>query len=649
MPFFKRTTYQIEPRDDDWTGPEETLVDGGSELTDMEAPVSDGIFRAGSVIMVLVLSVILVSAGKLMTSDYERMAYLSAVNRTVTVAVPPPRGLILDRSGTHLVENVPSFDLLVISRQVRRNTDGTFPAAKVLADALGQSPEQVTLTLADSVLDTAVFFLANDIGKDAALSLAQHMPSGFYVITSTKRDYRDGEQFSSVLGYVGKVSRVDMAQDDYYLPSDVIGRAGIEASYESTLRGMHGELSFDATEREQQRAQQGNHLVLNIDAEAQKKLFSVLFTILKEEGLSEAAAIVQDPSNGAVLALTSFPSYDNNIFAGQLTDAQFGDLFEGERRPLFNRVVGGLYNPGSTIKPFIGMSALQAGVIDSSTTVPDCNAISIPNPSDPSNPYVFHNWRPETGAFNITRAIANSCNIFFFAAGGGYGAIDGLGVERIVSYLRDASADTMLGIDLPGEETGFVPDPTWKWVYRKDQWYQGDTYNISIGQGDLLLTPLWINSYVSAIANGGTIFRPQLAARVLNQDEEPVTVFEPQIQSTLPFDDDVIKTIQHAMEQTVQTGTARILQNLPVSVAAKTGTAEVVKGSEINSLLTVYAPADNPKISMTVLVEGSPENQGYAIRATYQFLSWYFGGREQVSTPTPEPDIAPISSVSGSI
>jgi penicillin-binding protein 2 len=506
MKLWRRKNYRIIPREDEWTEPEETLVDSGSDLADLEAPVPEGIFRAGSFIIITLLAVLIGFAAYLMVGRYEHLAQLSVANRTISVAVPPPRGLILDRTGLHLVENVPSFDLLAISRQITHNSDGTFPSVGPLANALELDREELTLTLADNISENAVFFVATNITKEQALALTGDMLDGFYVITSTKRDYYDGEQFSTILGYVGKVSKADMSGDDYYLASDTIGRAGIESSYERVLRGTHGELSFQITDQAQQYAQQGNSVVLHLDAEAQKYLFNTTLGILDEAGLGEALAIVQDPQSGAVLSMVSFPSYNNDVFGNQLTQEEFSVLFENPQRPLFNRAIGGRYNPGSTIKPFIGMAALQDEVVQAGTTIPDCNAISIPNPSDPGSPYVFHNWRPEVGAFNLTRAIADSCNIYFFTVAGGHGYIDGLGIGRIVNFLREALANTLTGIDLPGEEVGFVPDPDWKWVTRKEPWYQGDTYNISIGQGDLVVTPIWINSYISAIANGGTLW-----------------------------------------------------------------------------------------------------------------------------------------------
>ena len=324
--------------------------------------------------------------------------------------------------------------------------------------------------------------------------------------------------------------------------------------------------------------------------------------------------------------MVSFPSYDNNVFNGsRLSQADYDTLFNVKARPLFNRSISGRYNPGSTIKPFIGMTALQEHIIRPEQVVTnDCVSISIPNPSDPENPYVFKNWRPDAGPFNLYRAIADSCNVYFFTVGGGYGAISGLGIERIGKYLQSAYADALLGIDLPGEERGFVPTPDWKYITKKEPWYQGDTYNTSIGQGDLLVTPLWINSYISAIANGGTLWKPRVAGRIVDEKRETVGVIEARQLGSLPFSSDVIRQMQVAMYRTVTDGTGKLFKDLPVTAAAKTGTAEVIKGQRINSLVTVYAPVENPQVALTVLIEGSAANQGYALRAARRFLGWYF-------------------------
>src|SRR3989344_130802 len=233
--------------------------------------------------------------------------------------------------------------------------------------------------------------------------------------------------------------------------------------------------------------------------------------------------------------MASFPTYDNNLFAGGLSGNQFQGLFENKSRPLFNRAISGLYNPGSTIKPLIGLMALQENIFSPSDTIKDCTGITVVNPYNPDDTYEFKNWRLEYGSFNLKRAIANSCNVYFFIAGGGYGSIKGLGIERIAQYLKSAMADSRFGIDLPGEKGGFVPTPDWKSAVRGESWYQGDTYNVSIGQGDLLVTPLWLNSYISAIANGGTLYKPLVAKQVLNKEKNIIKIFEPEAVGQLSF------------------------------------------------------------------------------------------------------------------
>lgn len=631
MAFWNRKkTYGVTPDRDEWVAPEETLVDSSSVLSDVEMPVSENIFRAAYVFSAVLSLILVIFSARLSIVKHGYFSQIGLRNRTVNVSVPPPRGIIMDRNGTPLVQNVPGFDLLVIGRQVRRASDGTFPDIAPLAHILEKDPEELTLFLSDGIAKNAVFFLATDLTRDQVLSLKDSVPPGFYVITSTKRDYTDSRQFAHVIGYVGKVSRADMTRDPYYLPSDTVGRLGIEAEYEEVLRGTHGQLVFASSKDTAvaRPAAGGGNLALQIDAQVQKQLFNAVYGILRESGLDQAAAVVQDPRDGAVLGMVSFPTYDNNVFTGLLSQEDADRLFNSKQRPLFNRVISGQYNPGSTIKPFIGMTALQEGVVRSDQVVTnDCVSISVPNPRDPENPYVFKNWRVDFGPFTLRRAIANSCNVYFFTVGGGYGNIAGLGASRIITYLKNAFADTLLGVDLPGEERGFIPTPDWKYETKKEPWYQGDTYNISIGQGDLVVTPLWINAYVSAIANGGTMWQPMVAARVVDDHRKTITAFVPRTLGALPFSRAFIREMQAAMRQTVTDGTARILQDLPVAVAAKTGTAEVIKGQRINSLLTVYAPAANPQIALTVLIEGSASNQGYALRAANQFLQWYFGQR----------------------
>lgn len=620
-------TYQVTPDRDDWVAPEEAIVDAGSELSAIEVPVGDSVFRASYITLTLLVCVLVAGVFRLTVLRHDYFKQLSLRNETINVSVPPPRGIIMDRNGAPLVQNVPSFDLLVIARQASRDESGALLGISTLARIMERNPEELSMELEDGIRKNAVFFAATDLTRAKVLLLNSTLPPGFSIITSTKRLYADAIQFAPVIGYVGKVSKADMTRDSYYVPSDMIGRLGIEAQYESVLRGNHGQLRFsDAQTTVSRMATPGAHVVLSMDAGVQKELYNAVDTILREVGLTEASAIVQDPRDGSVLGMVSFPSYDNNVLNGsRLSQANYDALFNVKARPLFNRVISGRYNPGSTIKPLIGMAALQEHIVRPEQIVTnDCVSISIPNPSDQEDPYVFKNWRVDTGPFNLYRAIADSCNVYFFTVGGGYGPISGLGIERIDTYLQSAYADVLLGIDLPGEERGFVPTPDWKYITKKEPWYQGDTYNTSIGQGDLLVTPLWINSYVSAIANGGALWKPRVASRIVDENRETIAIIEPRQLGSLPFSAEVIRQMQTAMRRTVTDGTGKLFKDIPVPVAAKTGTAEVIKGQRINSLVTVYAPAENPQVALTVLIEGSASNQGYALRAASRFLGWYF-------------------------
>jgi len=609
---------------EDWVAPEETILDSGSEYSDLEAPISPDAFRLTFLAAVVLFAAVLALTFKIGVADHNTFARQALQNKSVNFLIPPPRGIIMDRLGKLLVKNLPSFDLLVISREVRENPSED--NQNKIAGILKTPPEEFKTFISDGIKTNSIFFAATDLNKDQVLAIKYLNPDGYYIIPNTKRYYIDGRQFSQVTGYIGKVNKNDL-KDEYYYFTDMVGRLGAEAQYEEVLRGGHGRIYFSKGKDENLNMDsvQGKNLVLNIDYDLQKKLYNELYGVLASSGLSRGAAVIQNPQNGAVLAMVSFPAFDNNLFVNGLSENQFKNLFAGRAKPLFNRVISGLYNPGSTIKPFIGMTALEEKVITPTDTIHDCVSLVVPNPFDKNSPYVFKNWRGDFGIFNLRKAIAQSCNIFFFTIGGGFGNISGLGADRIVKYLTTSLANVKLGIDLPGEEHGFVPSPDWKLKTRGENWYQGDTYNISVGQGDLLVTPLWLNSYISAIANGGTIYKPMIGQRVVDEKNNNLGVFKEQSITKLPFKDDVIREMKSDMEETVISGTAGILKDLPVKVGAKTGTAEVVKGKRINSLFTAFAPFDHPELTMTVLIEGSASNQGLAIRVAHNVLKWYFG------------------------
>src|SRR3989344_4169575 len=623
----KHKEYRISVESEDWVTPEETLLDSQSSYSDVEQPISGVVFKLAFVTVTAVFVVILGYVFKMTVIDFGHFSQLALRNRSVDFFIPPPRGIIYDRNGEPLTKNVPVFNLIALSREIKNDSNQADINIKKLAGILGINEFDFQNNINANISANSVFIAASDISKDKVLAIETLDPGGFYTVANTKRYYPWGTYFSHLIGYIGKVGKDDLA-DDYYRPTDTIGRLGAEVFYEKVLRGEHVHILFDNKNARNQlnelETMPGRDLVLNIDGKLQQTAVREMDSVLRGAGLSRGAIVIQNPRNGEVLAMASFPLFDNNTFSSPISDKEFNSLFLNKRKPLFNRAISGLYNPGSTIKPLIGLMALEEKVVSRLDTIQDCVGISIPNPFNPDVVYTFKNWRAELGEFNLRRAIANSCNVYFYTVGGGFGKISGLGISRIVKYLQASFADRTLGIDLPSEAPGFVPTPEWKEKTRGEPWYQGDTYNVSIGQGDLSVTPLWLNTYISAVANGGAIYQPQIANRVIDRDKNTVKQFGPNVLSELPFKDKVIAEVKSDMEETVLSGTAQALKDLPIRAGAKTGTAEVVKGQSINSLFTAFAPFDEPQIAITVLVENSPSNQGLAIKTAHNVLKYYF-------------------------
>lgn len=600
------------------------MFDAGSDFSDLERPIPAHVFKVTFLGIAALLAIIVGTSVKFSIIDHSTYASLALQNRSSNFSVPAPRGMIMDSSGMPLVQNIPSFDLVAVSKEVKSLLKDQIQLSAA-AGALGISSDELASRILEGSSQSNVFFIDDDIPKDRVLAIQYVSPTGIYVVPTAERQYPEGSVFSHVVGYIGKVSKEDMGRDSYYALTDSIGRLGIESQYEKYLRGDHGRLFFgDAADISNIDARTGDSIVLNINSDLQRQLYFKTKNILAEAGLARGAAVIQDPASGAILAMVSFPGFDNNAFIEGLSQQQYKSIFNNPAKPLFNRVISGLYNPGSTIKPLIGLMGLEDNIITPRTTIQDCVSITIPNPFDPEISYTYKNWRTDLGLFDLRRSIADSCNVFFFSVGGGFGKIAGLGIEKIIHHLQSMLADRVLGIDLVGEERGFIPTPEWKESERGKQWYQGDTYNISIGQGDLLVTPLWLNGYISAIANGGTIYRPQVASRITDVEGNVIMSIQPEVLGKMPFSEANLAEMRKDMQETVISGTAKLLRDLPVSAAAKTGTAEVVKGRSINSLFTVFAPANDPKVAMTVLVEGSASNQGQASRIAHEVLKWYF-------------------------
>lgn len=626
--FLNRKEYKVSGFEDEHAAPEETLADSLGSHAKIELPISKSVIYVFYVLIGGILFFFLLSAFKLQVLQDEEFKNIAMGNRSAVYESSSVRGMIFDNAGKIIAGSRPIFDLMAVTSDLPRNEDELKKIAEDTAVILKDSAERI-FELIKRERTQAVFFIKKDLAKEEVLQIQSRFQKGVYAISGVERWYPDGEKFSGIVGYTGKVSQEDL-KDEYYNLNDRKGRAGVEESYEKYLRGEHGKIFFDkAGEKYTVRdAQAGNNLILTIDGKLQKDLYDSLESVLRSTGLKSASAVMQNPNTGEILGLVSFPSFDNSQLVGDLSPDLYRKYFEGKNKPIFNRAIGGKYNPGSAIKPLLALAGLQEKVVNPETTITDLTGyITVPNIYDPDIEYKFRDWKVQ-GTINLKKALAQSSDIYFYSVGGGHGKIKGLGFEKLEKYFRTFLIDKVLGIDIPGETAGFVPNEEWKLRETGQPWFMGDTYNVSIGQGDLMVTPLWLSSYASAVANGGTFYKPFVVKKITDGNKT-IREFISEPLAVLSFDLAVVDVVKDSMREVVVSGTAKLLSSLPVSIAAKTGTAEVgIKGGQLNSVFIAYAPFDNPEIAISIVIENIGKNQGLAMAAAEKFFEKQFSGNK---------------------
>ncbi len=621
MIFMNLEKYTINRSEEEYITPEETLIDSMSSHSTIETPISRGVFGYFYIVIIIVFAFFFLKSFQLQIIDGERLASLAKRNSSSSYPLSSLRGIIYDNEGQPLVQNIPRFELVAVHSMLPEATEELDSEIDLLASVIEMDKEAMLNTIQDN-RHQATSLLKRNLSRKEVLKIKTMTLPGIYVIANSQRNYLDGAAVGHLLGYTTMVSGSDLERDDYYLITDRIGRLGLEAQYEEELNGEHR--TFDFIQNEILPAESGYDLFLNINQKIQNQLYKSLVNVFSTSGVSRGAAVIQNPKTGSVLGLVSMPTFDGNIFensADTNNSSRVLRILNSSNKPLLNRVIGGRYSPGSTIKPFLALAGLKEGVVTTSTVINAKGSISIQSEVDPSVFYTFRDWKVH-GLTDIKKAISDSVDIYFYILGGGYGDGSGLGIDRISSYLKGAKADSVMGIDLPGEVSGFVPTREWKKETKGESWYVGDTYNISIGQGDLLVTPIWINTYIGAIANGGDLMKPYIVGEIKDSEGGVIQSASPEVIAELPFDDYTMSIVKQGMRQTITSGTATLLQGLPVQVAAKTGTVQVNKG--LNSLFTAFGPYEDPEISVTVLVENIDDSQGLAIRVANDFLLWYF-------------------------
>lgn len=578
-------------------------------------------------------------------------SYFSAqaqTNKYIFHKIQAQRGVIYDRYFNQLVFNREIFNLICQKDKLPKEES---ERKKILAEVSQiLKIDQAKLQKKIEEEKNSIFLISENLDHKSLIILETKIKElpGFEIVRSSVRDYWEGEYFSHLIGYLGKINREELEKEpEMYSLLDYVGRTGIEGFYEKILRKNPGKIRIERdalgniiSQEIISLPQSGKSLVLALDAPLQKKISELLQKRLQEIGGKKAAAVALDPKTGGVLALLSLPSFDNNIFSRGETK-NISNLLEDKTAPLFNRAIAGEYLIGSIIKPLIAAAVLEEKIINPQKKINCQGEIRIPNPWDPSLPTIKRDWKIH-GWTDLKKAIAESCNVYFYTVGGGFGNQVGLGVKKIKKYLELFGLGEPTGIDLFGEARGLIPDPEWKAKYFKDPqdkiWRDGDTYNLSIGQGFILATPLQIATAFSAIANQGTLFKPQIVQKIVDNSVDSIQVIEeiqPKILRKNFIDPVNLQIIREGMRQAV-TGensphaTAKLLNSLPVTAAAKTGTAEVWKDGKrmYHSWVTVFASYEDPEIVLTLIIEDvrerEVEHQLTILPVAYEILNWYF-------------------------
>lgn len=563
--------------------------------------------------------------------------YLSYSNHNSRRVLPiqSERGLIFDSKGKQLTKNIPNFSLALVPQDLPKDKDKKEYIVNQLAVITNQDAQNIGDVIEKyGNYSYESIIIQEDLDYETALmvQIAGSNIPGIHVQRGSKRLYINESMLSlsHILGYEAKLSPNELEElyREGYLPSDIIGKTGIEKIYEKILRGKYGKKIVEVDARglqqsvlSQEESTPGKHLMLSIDSDAQKQLERIINNTLSNSKKTKASGIVMDPNSGEIIAMVSLPTYDDNDFSGGIQEEKYNKYISNKDNPLFNRSISGAYPSGSTIKPAIAMAALQEKIITSQTTFISNGGLNVSS-------WFFPDWKNGGhGRTNVRKSLAESVNTFYYYIGGGYEDFKGLGVEKIVEYLKKLGFGRLLGIDLVGETSGFLPSKEWKQETKGDRWYIGDTYNLSIGQGEILVTPLQIASMTSIIANGGTLYRPRLIKEIIDPINKGSQIVKSEIIADKIINAEYIKEVRFGMRDCVTNGSCLSLSNLPIQVAGKTGTAQWSGTKENHAWFTSFAPFNSPKIVVTILVEEGEEGSRIAAPIAKEFYLWWSQNR----------------------
>lgn len=601
-----------------------------------------------SAVSFLLLGLVIARLVQLQVVNYEAFAAQSQGNRVRIEAVPPIRGLIFDRKGRVLAENLPAYQLELIPEQVP-DIDDTLrrlaglglieaeeiPRLEELAESgLRFKPVTLRLRLSDEEIANFSIQRPRFPGVDLQPRLVRHYPHG--------------EAVAHAVGYVGALSRNDLARLDgsNYAGTAHTGKTGVESSFESNLHGEVGyehvvsnavgrEIAAESLELagslpDDQSPSPGENVYLSLDLDLQLTALNAL------EG-RRGAVVALDPWSGEILALVSSPSFDPNLFAVGMTTTQFAGLQNDPDRPLFNRAVRGTYPPGSTIKPVLALAALETGATSLGRKTFCRGYFMLPNST-----HRYRDWKPGGhGEVDIHDAITQSCDVYFYEI-----SVD-IGIDNMHEYLDRFGLGEPTGIDIGGENKGLVPSKAWKRAAFRDpadqRWFNGETVIASIGQGYMLATPLQLASATGALATRGIRYQPHLVAAVENALTGDRTLVEPQraddVDIENPLHWDTVLGAMHDVMQSVRGTAYAVGGNAPYPMAGKSGTAQVFSVAQEeeyeeeevderlrdHALFIAFAPFDEPRIAVAVVVENGSSGSRVAAPIARSIIDQYLG------------------------
>ena len=648
------------------------------------------LWRTGTIYSLMAIAIIAFSGQliRLQVIEYEDLTALAIENRQAQISSPAPRGVIYDRNGIILAHNIPSYDVIItpaslpdddlrLTEIYQRIASITgVPISTPPLDAGNASNNRIgedgpppgikeVVFLQESIAPYESVVVAPNVSRQVALSLSEEIRNlpGVDIQITPIRDYPTGPLTSHIIGYMGPITE---SVKDYYedqgfdASRDKIGYAGVEAYMQETLSGKNGLklIEQDVAGLELRTIGEvinpipGENIVLTIDLQIQSIAEAALRRRMQLENQSRegqpvtnGVVVAMNPRTGEILAMVSLPTYDNQEFARYIPIDYYTELLNHPHFPLLNQAISGEHPPGSVYKLVVASGALQENIVTSDQYVDDPGEIEIVNkyfPNDPGKTKKVVCWKRDGhGPVDFITGIAQSCDVYFYALGGGYkeGGVtnNGLGIEKIYQYSNWLGYNQITGIELPGELSGLIPNSDWKRINIGENWSTGDTYISSIGQGYVLATPLQVINSFTPFMNNGSLIKPTIIREILDGENNVIKNFDTKIIHQTPIKQEILDKVSQGLLEVMTNGTGDKLPPIEgITIAGKTGTAEYCDNIAqqedrckfgawpAHAWFVGYGPFEAPEIAVVAFVYSGEEGSTVAGPIVMEILEAYF-------------------------